>query len=129
MAGLLRTYIANVRYAFAFDSATPGPNSGAGASEALGPSAVVVQIDLLWYPPDGPIAWGEGGLTVGRASAWHEDAQNPGWVFRERKTCLGRTCVHIVEWHGPKALDEAVKAGADIAEALRLKPGWIDPTA
>lgn len=128
--GALRTHIANVRYAF--DARAPGPNSGGGASEELGPSAAVVKVLLLWYPPDDPIEWNpaDSSTTVARSpTGWHDDAQNPGWEFRERKVCLADTCASVVEWHGPDASEDAIGAIERIAQSLQLVPGWTDPTA
>ena len=134
--GVLSTHLTNVAYSFG--PASPGPNSNAGASEKLGPSAAVVKVLLLWYPPDEPIRWDPSGssLTV-RCPAewprcptrWHKDAQNPGWVFRERRVCLSDNCVWIVEWHGPAASKESVGWLERIAQSLELAPGWTDPAA
>jgi hypothetical protein len=134
--GVLSTHVANVRYSFG--PASPRPNSNAGAFEALGPSAAVVRVLLLWYPPDEPIHWdpGASSMTV-RCPAgwprcptgWHQDAQNPGWVFRERRVCVSANCVWIVEWHGPEASEEAIGWMERIAQSLELAPRWSDPTA
>lgn len=135
-AGVLSTRVTNVTYSFS--PASPGPNSTAGASEELGPSAAVVEVLLLWYPPDEPITWDPtaSSMTV-RCPAglprcptgWHQDWQNPGWVFRERRVCISDNCVWIVEWHGPDASEEAVGWLERIAQSLELAPGWTDPTA
>jgi hypothetical protein len=134
--GVLSTHVSNVSYSFS--AASPGPNSNAGASAKLGPSAAVVKVLLLWYPPDKPIRWDPGAFpkTVECPAGWprcptrwHQDAQNPGWVFRERRVCAGDNCVWIVEWHGPEASEEVVGWMERDAESLELAPGWSDPTA
>jgi hypothetical protein len=68
--GVLSTHITNVRYSFG--PASPGPNSNPGATEELGPSAAVVKVLLLWYPPDEPIRWGPGAssMTVRCPAGW-----------------------------------------------------------
>ena len=127
MTGVLRTYGADRAYAFDFGS--PGPNSNAKASGKLGESAVVVFVELGWYPADQPIAWRpkEGFRTVQDwLSGWHADAQNPGWVFRERKLCLGSECVHVLEWHGPEARGDDILRAQDIASSVVLKDRWTD---
>jgi hypothetical protein len=60
--GVLSTHLTNVAYSFG--PASPGPNSNAGASEKLGPSAAVVKVLLLWYPPDEPIRWDPTGSSL-----------------------------------------------------------------
>jgi len=129
-AGVLSTHVTNAEYVF--DYTSPGPNSGGGASEKLGPSAAVVEVLLLWYPADDPIEWNpaESSTTVARRpTEWHDDAQNPGWAFRERKVCLADRCVWVVEWHGPAASEDAIGRIERIAQSLQLAPGWTDPTA
>jgi hypothetical protein len=133
--GVLSTYVTNVTHSFG--PASPGPNSNAGASDRLGPSAAVVEVSFLWDPPDEPIRWDPTtpSMTV-RCPAgwprcptrWHADAQNPGWVFRERRVCSSENCVWIVEWHGPDASEDSVRRLERIAESLELAPGWTDPT-
>jgi hypothetical protein len=129
--GVLTTHISNVRYSFGFDQMAPGPNSGHGASEMLGPSAAVVKVMLLWSPADEPIGWNPptSSTTVRSPTMWHDDAQNPGWVFRERKVCLSDTCVWVLEWHGPDATDEITSSIQRITRSVELDPGWIDPVA
>jgi hypothetical protein len=127
--GSLGTHLTNVRYDF--DDASPGPNSGGGASEELGPAAAVIKVLFLWYPPDEPIRWNPPNTaTIVRSpTGWHDDAQNPGWVFRERRVCLVETCVSVVEWHGPNASEEVISSIQRIAESIALEPGWVDPVA
>jgi len=128
--GALNTYITNVQYSF--DQLSPGPNSGPGASEKLGPSAVVVKVLLLWYAPDEPIEWNPEGssTTIARSpTGWHDDAQNPGWEFRERNVCLADRCVSVLEWHGPDASEDAIGSMERMAQSLQLEPGWTDPVA
>jgi hypothetical protein len=127
--GSLGTYLANVRYDF--NDASPGPNSGGGASQELGPAAAVVKVLFLWSPPDEPIHWNPpNAATIIRSpTGWHRDAQNPGWVFRERRVCLAETCVSVVEWHGPNASEEVISSIQRITELIELEPGWVDPVA
>jgi hypothetical protein len=128
--GLLSTHITNVRYSF--DQSSLGPNSGPGASEKLGPSTAVVRVLLFWSPADDSIEWNpaDSSTTIARSpTGWHDDAQNPGWEFRERKVCLAETCVWVVEWHGPDPSEEAIGWIERIAQSLELAPGWTDPVA
>jgi hypothetical protein len=114
---------------YAFDFGSPGPNSNANAPGELGDSAVVVFVDLGWYPADQPIAWHpqQGSRTTQDwLSGWHHDAQNSGWVFRERKLCLGSECIHVIEWHGPGASSGDVLRAQEIASSVRLKERWSD---
>jgi len=130
--GSLITNISTVRYSFAFDQMAPGPNSGQGASEMLGPSAAVVRVLLHWFPAEEPIGWNPAGsptTVTKRPTAWHDDAQNPGWAFRERRVCLEDLCVWVVEWHGPEASEDATVWMERIAQSLQLAPRWIDPAA
>ena len=124
MTGLLRTWVVNSNYAFANNS--PGPNSGAGASAALGRDGVAVMVWFGWYPPDEDPAWspGQSVTTVARAGAWHADAQNPGWWFRERRVCRDETCVGVVEWHGNDASAADVAAAQHVAESIELASEW-----
>jgi hypothetical protein len=127
MTGILETTLANVAYTFDFDS--PGPNSGAGASRELSTAGVVVIVDLYWFPADELIRWepADTHTVVGPPTVWHDDAQNPGWRFRERRVCLGGSdCVHVLEWHGPDATEEAVGEGEVTAESVTLSADWAD---
>jgi hypothetical protein len=128
-AGVLRTHISNVRYSFDLDQMAPGPNSGSGASDKLGPSAAVVEVLLLWSPADDPIGWNpsDSSTLVRSPTGWHDDAQNPGWEFRERRACLAEKCVWVLEWHGPDASEEVIGSIEQIARSVELEPGWIDP--
>lgn len=130
--GALTTNISTVRYSFDFDQMAPGPNSGQDASQKLGPSAAVVKLLLLWNPPDHPIRWNpaDSSTTVARSpTGWHDDAQNPGWEFRERQVCLANRCVSVLEWHGPDASEDAIGWMERIAQSLQLEPEWTDPAA
>lgn len=129
MTGLLRTYVASVPYPFGLGEQHPGPNAGGGASIKLGDSAVVVFVQLLWYPPDEAIRWDPPAgarLRQTRITRWHRDAQNIGWRFRERKLCLERACVSVLEWYGPAASELAVTRAEEIASSVRLKSDWTD---
>lgn len=127
--GVLRTYIANTAFGFDFDRAIPGPNAGAGASRSLGDSAVVVFVQLLWYPADRPVVWrgsSDGTTSLAWVGQWNADAQNPGWRFRERKLCSGSQCVQALEWHGPSATGQDVEQAEEVASSIQLDPGWTD---
>jgi hypothetical protein len=128
-AGVLSTRVSTVMYPF--EGSFPGPNSGGGASAELGPSEAVVEVLRLWYPADEPIAWNPSGTstTVRSPGMWHDDAQNPGWDFRERRVCLEPKCVWVLEWHGPNASEDVVDQLERIAESVELMPDWADPTS
>lgn len=127
--GVLESSITNVPYTFDFGS--PGPNSGGGASRELTSAAAVVIVDLYWFPPAEPIRWNprDPETAVRPPTVWHDDAQNPGWRFRERRVCLGSECVHVLEWHGPGATDAAIDEGEAIAESVALDASWTDGVA
>ena len=129
ITGVLRTYVASVGYDFDFGS--PGPNSGAGASRVLGRSTVVVIVQYLWSPPEEAIGWTASSSTteVRPPTEWHDDAQNPGWMFRERRVCAGDGCISALEWHGPEASDEAVALGQGMTESIELAANWTDGVA
>jgi hypothetical protein len=93
-----------------------GPNSGGNSefTSALGDEGVVVLVERFWShassignEPRGP-------------AAFVEDAQSPGWTYRERFRCEGTLCFSVIEWHGPSASDEDQAAAAAIAESVRL---------
>lgn len=130
--GSLSTNISTVRYSFDFGQMAPGPNSGQGASEVLGPSAAAVRVLFHWYPADEPIGWNPADSSttvVKRPTGWHDDDQNPGWAFRERRVCLEDTCVWVVEWHGPEVSEDAIGWMERIAQSLQLESGWTDPVS
>jgi hypothetical protein len=127
-AGVLITYVTNTSYRFDFRS--PGPNSGAGASEAIGRGAVVIEVEFLWSPPDENPTWSSSvaPTSIRAPSAWHDDAQNPGWASRERRVCRGQTCVWVLEWHGPDASTEAIGVAQNVVESIELKTTWAGGT-
>jgi hypothetical protein len=91
-----------------------GPNASAGASSAFGEDGVVVIIRRTWthaapldIHPSGP-------------GPFVDDAQNPGWTFRERARCDGTLCFHVIEWIGPEGAVEDRAAAAAIADSVRL---------
>jgi hypothetical protein len=129
MTGLLRMYVTSVPFQFKLNDDHPGPNAGGGASAELGDSAVVVFAQLGWYPPDDPIGWDpptSARLRQDRLSRWHGDFQNPGWRFRERMLCSGRTCIRVLEWYGPAAAEADVARAEQVALSVRLKERWTD---
>jgi hypothetical protein len=123
--GVLETWATSAPYRLSFGH-SPSPNGRAGASEALGRDAVVVQIELLWYPPDQNPAWSPSTspTQIGIPTEWHSDAQNPGWEFRERRVCRRDACVQVLEWHGPDASDAAIGLAQTVAELMDLKATW-----
>jgi hypothetical protein len=52
--------------------------------------------------------------------AFGDDAESPGWKFRERTRCDGSLCFVVVEWLGPSVSDEDRNAAAEIASSVRL---------
>ena len=90
----------------------------------------MVIVDLYWFLPGGadpvePSRSEDGGPPT----VWHDDAQNPGWRFRERRVCLGSACVHVLEWHGPEASGVAIDEGEAVAESVVLDASWADALA
>ena len=124
IVGVARTAVASVRYVPS--RRAPRPNSRRGATAELGPDGAVVYLLRLWHPagrlwdprPDGEER------RVG-PSRWHDDAQNPGWVFRERKVCLSSECVSVIEWHGPQATSAHVSYLERISSSLELQGAEI----
>ena len=94
-----------------------GPNSvgnDALTGEA-GDAGAIVLVVRFWggkpstddYPLIGPGAFGD-------------DAESPGWKFRERTRCDGSLCFVVVEWLGPSVSDEDRNVAAEIASSVRL---------
>lgn len=118
--GVLRTWTSNVPRAWEF--ADPGPNSASGATSALGDDAAVVILSLFWEPSRLSL-WNpttQASLTKQAPSRWHDDAQNFGWKFRERKLSLGEECMSIIEWHGPSTSRIENDRAAQVASSVRL---------
>lgn len=107
----LRTTIANVPVP---SDAEYGPNSSANATSVFGNAGAVVLIERLWAHAT-PLSGEDRG-----PGPFVEDAQNPGWTFRERARCDGTLCFHVIEWLGSAASDEDQAAAAAIAESVRL---------
>jgi hypothetical protein len=110
-ANLLRTTVANVSIP---SDPEYGPNSSANATSLFGDAGAVVMIERLWTHA-APV----GGESRG-PRRFANDAQNPGWTYRERARCEGTLCFHVIEWHGPAASEEEVATAATIAESARL---------
>lgn len=120
MTGILRTWTSPDAVDWTFDG--PGPNSGSGATDLLGNSTTIVIVQRLWSPGQTSL-WNPphtARLTDRGPSKWHADAQNPGWVFRERKVCLASECVSVVEWHGPLTSQVDIDSADTIASSIRL---------
>jgi hypothetical protein len=110
-ANILRTTVANVPVPA---DAQYGPNSSANATSLFGDAGAVVLVERLWAHAT-PL----GGENQG-PGPFAEDAQNPGWTFRERARCDGTLCFHVIEWLGPAVSDEDRSATAAIADSVRL---------
>jgi hypothetical protein len=110
-ANILRTTVANVPVPA---NADYGPNSSGSATSLFGDAGAVVLIERLWThaAPLGVKDQGPGPFV--------EDAQNPGWTFRERARCDGTLCFHVIEWLGPAVSDQDRAAVAAIADSVRL---------
>jgi hypothetical protein len=91
-----------------------GPNSSPNATSLFGDAGAVVLVERFWShaTPLGAEPWGPGPFA--------DDAQNPGWTFRERARCDGTLCFHVLEWLGPETSDEDRAAAAAIADSVRL---------
>ncbi|MEO8291782.1 MAG: hypothetical protein ABI635_01475 [Actinomycetota bacterium] len=111
MTNILRTTVANLpvpadsRY---------GPNSSANATSLFGDTGAVVLIERLWTHA-APLSSENQG-----PGPFAEDAQNPGWSFRERVRCDGTLCFHAIEWLGPAASEEDRSAAAAVADSAGL---------
>lgn len=111
IANVLRTTVANAPIP---PDAEYGPNSSANATSLFGDGGAVVLIQRLWTHAMPP-----GGEDQG-PGAFVEDAQNPGWTFRERARCDGTLCFRLIEWFGPAASQEDRTRAAEIADSVRL---------
>lgn len=111
MANLLRTTAANAPVPADADY---GPNSSANATSLFGEAGAVVLIERFWTH-----AALLGGQDRG-PGPFADDAQNPGWTFREQSRCDGTLCFHVIEWLGPAVSDEDRASAAAIADSVRL---------
>jgi hypothetical protein len=117
---IITTAVANAK--FHPGTTAPAPHSRAGASKELGESGSVVLMQRFSLPNE-EYSWNPRrgvDLIRRRPSRWHDDAENPGWVSRERKLCLGKECVSVLEWHGPDASSDNIERMELIASSLRL---------
>jgi hypothetical protein len=110
-ANILRTTVANVPVP---QDAEYGPNSSANATSLFGDTGAVVLIERMWGH-----ATALGGENQG-PGPFADDAQNPGWTFRERARCDGTLCFHVIEWLGPATSEQDRAAAATIADSVRL---------
>jgi hypothetical protein len=110
-SNILQTTVANVPVPA---DAEYGPNSSANATSVFGDGGAAVLVERMWAHA-APL----GGNDQG-PGPFAEDAQNPGWTFRERSRCDGTLCFHVIEWLGPAVSDEDRAAAAAIADAVRL---------
>lgn len=110
-ANILRTTVANVPVPA---DAQYGPDSSANATSLFGDAGALVLVQRLWTHAT-PL----GGENQG-PGPFAEDAQNPGWTFRERARCDGTLCFHVIEWLGPAVSEEDRAAAAAVADSVRL---------
>jgi len=111
ITNVLRTTVADAPIP---QDAVYGPNSSANASSLFGDGGAAVLIERLWTH-----AMPLGGED--RAPGpFADDAQNPGWTFRERSRCEGTLCFHVIEWLGPAASSEERAVAAEVADSVRL---------
>jgi hypothetical protein len=110
-ANTLRTTVADVPIPADSDYV---PNSSANATSLFGDAGAVVLIERIWRHA-APLRTENKG-----PGPFAEDAQNPGWTFRERSRCDGTFCFHVIEWFGPAASSEDRAAAAVIADSVRL---------
>lgn len=113
MANMLRTTVVNG--SLPESAGEYGPNSGGNSefTSDLGDAGAVVLVERFW-------SHGSTGDESRGPGAFVEDAQSPGWTFRERLRCGGTLCFSVVEWLGPAALQEDQAAAASIADSVRL---------
>jgi hypothetical protein len=91
-----------------------GPNSSPNATTLFGDDGALVLVDRLWRHA-APLS----GESRG-PGPFVDDAQNPGWTFRERARCEGTLCFNVIEWLGPAVSDQDRSAAAAIAGSARL---------
>ena len=121
--GVMTTAVSNVEFHPGRDAPSPNGRGGAGR---LGDRAGIVLIQLLWDPNEkDPWKPPRNQLLRMSPSRWHDDAQNQGWRFRERKICMGwrpamRQCVSVVEWHSSSASEADLSRMSEIASSIEL---------
>lgn len=128
IAGLFSAFVANVEH----DLTEAWPPFGqSGASRILGDAAVVVEITLVFRPPDEPIRWpssAEPSIVRRGPSPWRSHRVDLGWRTRWREICRGKEmCVNVIEWHGPAATAGDIELGARVASSVVLRRRWTDP--
>jgi hypothetical protein len=116
-ANVLETYIANVLLPEPAELG-PGPNSGGSdaLTESLGEGAAVVLVNRVWSPATDICS----GADESGPGPFADDAQNPGWTFRERRRCDGTLGFHVIEWLGPVASDADRVIAETIADSVRV---------
>lgn len=87
---------------------------------ALGDDGAALFVLRLWVPGKALWAPRKSELTERGPSQWHEEAQSPGWMFRERKLCRGSECVSVMEWHGRSASELDIRYLEEMADSVRL---------
>ena len=112
---VLRTTIVNGPMPSLADDYGPNLVGNDALTGEAGDAGAIVLVVRFWggkpstddYPLIGPGAFGD-------------DAESPGWKFRERTRCDGSLCFVVVEWLGPSVSDEDRNVAAEIASSVRL---------
>jgi hypothetical protein len=90
-------------------------------TDAVGDAGAVVIVERLWNLTTNPLVQPDAPLAPG---PFIDEAQPPGWTFRERARCEGTLCFFVIEWFGPAVSDPDRGAAEAIARSVRL--GGVD---
>ena len=115
LATVLRTTVTNGPLPTSAGDIGPHTPDDQGFTDELGDTGAVVLIQRYWSTsvgatgPEEPLALGP----------FIDEAQPPGWTFREQARCEGTLCFYIVEWYGPAVSDDDRAAAEAIARSVR----------
>jgi hypothetical protein len=124
LANVRRTTVVNGALAGAAGTVGPHSEEAEAFTDAVGDAGAVVLIQRFWSHATGLLE-----PTAERAPGpFIDEAQSPGWSFRERARCERTLCFIVVEWLGPTVSDEDRAAAEAIAESVRLAnvDRWIE---
>ncbi len=116
LATALRTTITNGPLPTSAGEVGPHSPDDQGFTDELGDTGAAVLIQRYWSTSVGATG-PEEPLGPGPSI---DEAQPPGWTFREQARCEGTLCFSIVEWFGPAVSDDDRAAAEAIARSVRL---------